>query len=145
MMLRRRRVPSQVNGSAKRPREFLYFQVHYQPRPGAKKSHLSAVQPKLIERLHDMIRRGYLIVSGSYPTSIGGMWLLRVKNRNEAERFVLDNPLVACNLVTYRLIELQDPIGVVVQQERDLIAEAAEKNPEKAAEKSEEKTEAKSE
>jgi hypothetical protein len=122
--LRRRRLirpaedPEPTVRVERRPREFLYFQVHYQPRPGARKSHLAAVQPKLIERLHDMIRRGQLVLGGSYPSSIGGVWLLKVRSRPEAERLVMDNPAVGCNLVTYRLVELQDPHGVVVQQER---------------------------
>ncbi|MFZ5434048.1 MAG: YciI family protein [Calditrichota bacterium] len=114
-----------------RPRDILYFQIHYQPRPGARKLHLSAVQHKLTERLQDMVRRGQLLLSGGYPTSIGGMWLLRVRSRAEAERLVLDNPAVSCNLVTYRIVELQEPMGVLVQQEREhlMAVEAAEKAP----------------
>lgn len=114
---RRRRLIRPVE---RRHREFLYFQVHYQPVPGARKTHLMAVQPKLTERIHEMIRRGQLLMCGSYPSSIGGMWLLRVRSHAEAERLVLDNPLVSCNLVKHRLVELMDPIGVVVHQERML-------------------------
>jgi len=108
-----------------RPRDILYFQIHFQARPGARKNHLAAVQPKLTERVHDMVRRGQLLISGGYPTSIGGMWLLRVKSRSEAERLVMDNPAVSCNLVTYRMVELQEPVGMVVLQERELIAAEA--------------------
>jgi len=114
---RRRRL---IRPIERRQREYLYFQVHYQPVPGARKAHLQAVQPKLIERIHDMIRRGQLLMCGTYPSSIGGMWLLKVKSHAEAERLVLENPAVSCNLVTHRLVELHDPIGVVVQQERGL-------------------------
>jgi uncharacterized protein YciI len=112
---RRRRL---VRATERRQREFLYFQVHYQPVPGARKAHLMAVQPKLIERLHDMIRRGQLLMCGTYPSSLGGMWLLKVRSHAEAQRLVLENPAVSCNLVTHRLLELHDPLGVVVQQER---------------------------
>jgi len=129
---RRRRIPSE-NNAPKRLREYLYVQIHYQPRPSARKNHLAAVQPKLTERLHDMVHRGQLLLCGGYPTSIGGMWLLRVKSRAEAERLVRDNPAVACNLVTYRIVELQDPLGIVVQQERELPAEAAAPNGDGAA------------
>ena len=113
--LRRRRLVRPVE---RRQREYLYYQVHYQPVPGARKSHLLAVQPKLTERLHDMIRRGQLLMCGSYPSSLGGMWLLKVRSHAEAQRLVLENPAVSCNLVTHRLQELHDPMGVVVQQER---------------------------
>jgi hypothetical protein len=113
--LRQRRLLRPVE---RRQREYLYYQVHYQPVPGARKAHLLAVQPKLIERIHDMIRRGQLLLCGTYPTSLGGMWLLKVKSHAEAERLVLENPAVSCNLVTHRLLELQDPIGVVVHLER---------------------------
>jgi len=115
---RRRRLIRTSRIPEKRQREYLYYQVHYQPVPGARKTHLQAVQPKLTERVYDMIRRGQLILCGGYPSSIGGMWLIRVKSHAEAERLVLENPAVSCNLVTHRLIELQDPMGVIVQQER---------------------------
>jgi hypothetical protein len=108
-----------VNGAPaeKRP-EYYYFQVHFQPVPGARKIHFGAIRPKLTERMHDMIRRGQLLMSGKYPSSIGGMWLLKVKSRSEAERLVMDNPAVACNLLTHRLIELEDPMGAITHQEK---------------------------
>lgn len=114
---RRRRL---IRPIERRQRDYLYYQVHYQPVPGARKAHLLAVQPKLTERIHDMVRRGQLLLCGTYPTSLGGMWLLRVKSHAEAERLVLENPLVSCNLVRHRLLELMDPTGIVVHQERTL-------------------------
>lgn len=116
-MMRRRRLIRPVE---RRQRDYLYYQVHYQPVPGARKAHLLAIQPKLTERIHDMVRRGQLLLCGTYPTSLGGMWLLRVKSHAEAERLVLENPAVSCNLVRHRLLELMDPTGIAVQQERTL-------------------------
>lgn len=113
------------NDTEKRPEHF-YYQVHFQPVPGARKIHFGAIRPKLTERMHDMIRRGQLLMSGGYPSSIGGMWLLKVKSRSEAERLVMDNPAVACNLLTHRLIELQDPMGAILHQERTHSAEPVE-------------------
>ncbi|HEY3295461.1 MAG TPA: hypothetical protein VGL38_08480 [bacterium] len=109
----------------KRP-EHLYFQVHFQPVPGARKTHFAAIRPKLTERMHDMIRRGQLLMSGGYPSSIGGMWLLKVKSRSEAERLVQDHPAVACNLLTHRLLELEEPMGAIIHQEKPAIAEPIE-------------------
>jgi uncharacterized protein YciI len=106
-----------ANGFAERRPEHMYYQVHFQPVPGARKTHFTAIRPKLTERMHEMIRRGQLLMSGGYPSSIGGMWLLKVKNRGEAERLVADNPAVACNLLKHRLIELQDPMGAVIREE----------------------------
>lgn len=100
-----------------RTRDFYYFQVHYSGVPGARKVHFAAIKPKLTERLQDMVRRGQLLLCGGYPMSIGGVWLLKVKNRGEAERLIQDNPAVTANLVTYRLVELQDPMGMVVREE----------------------------
>jgi len=120
----------EINGATtatpeRRP-EFYYFQVHFQPVPGARKVHFGAILPKLTERMHDMIRRGQLLMAGGYPSSIGGMWLLKVKSRGEAERLVLDNPAVACNLLTHRLIELQEPMGAIIHQEKVHTAEQIE-------------------
>jgi len=112
----RRNVANEATLERPRP-DHYYFQVHFQPVPGARKIHFGAIRPKLTERMQDMVRRGQLLMSGGYPSSIGGMWLLKVKSRSEAERLVMDNPAVACNLLKHRLIELQDPMGAVIHQE----------------------------
>jgi uncharacterized protein YciI len=96
---------------------YYYFQVHFSQVPGARKIHFNAIKPKLTERLQDMVRRGQLLLCGGYPMSIGGMWLLKVRTRSEAERLIQDNPAVAANLVTFRLVELQEPMGTVVREE----------------------------
>lgn len=105
-------------------REIFYYQVYFQPRPGARRNHLDAVQRKLTERLHVMVHRGQLLLSARFAKSLGGLWLLRVKSQAEAERLVLEHPAVACNLLTFRLVELEDPAGIVVKQEREIAAEA---------------------
>jgi hypothetical protein len=94
--------------------EPLYFQVHFQPVPGARKGLFTALQPQLAAQLQEMIREGQLLFSGGYPTSIGGMWLLKTKDRGEAERLVLAHPAVSGHLLTWRLLELQEPVGLVV-------------------------------
>lgn len=131
-LIRRRlplRRPLEENGEEPRvaqkvTREIFYFQAYFQPRPGARRNHLAAVQHKLTERLHDMVHRGQLLLCARYPNSLGGMWLLRVKSQAEAERLVKENPAVACNLLSYRLIELEEPAGIIVKQEREIAADA---------------------
>jgi hypothetical protein len=93
----------------------LYVQVHFQSVPGARRAHLDAVQPMITQHLHGMVHRGQLILSGGYPASLGGMWLLKVRSREEAERLVREHPAVAANLLTYRLQELQNPLGALLQ------------------------------
>jgi len=122
-VIRRRRVRPPRNDRP--PRDFYIFQVYFQARPGARRQHFEAVRPKITERLHDMIRRGQLILGGDYPSSTGGTWLLKVRSRSEAERLVMDHPAVGCSLLTYRLIELQDPMGAVLHQERETPPEPA--------------------
>jgi uncharacterized protein YciI len=111
------RAPEPARESEQRVYGYIYYQVHYAPIPGARKIHFNAIRPKLTERLQDMVRRGQLLICGGYPMSIGGMWLLKVKSRSEAERLIQDNPAVTANLVTFRLVELQEPMGAVVRED----------------------------
>lgn len=91
-----------------------YFQVHFQPIPGARKALFTALVPQLAEQVQAMIARGQLLFAGGYPTSIGGMWLLKTQSHAEAERLVLAHPAVSARLLTWRLLELQEPVGIVV-------------------------------
>ncbi len=119
--LPRRRASAARPGRGRAPMEAekphygpYYFQVHFQPVPGARKGLFTALQPQLGEHLREMMQAGQLLFSGGYPTSIGGMWLLKTKNRAEAERLVLAHPAVNGHLLTWRLLELQEPVGLVV-------------------------------
>lgn len=131
MPLRRRKPLPEPVAEVKRTPDHYYFQVHFQPVPGARKNHFDAIRPTLLERTHEMIRRGQLLFAGGYPSSIGGMWLLKVKTRSEAERLVLDHPAVACSLLTHKLIELQEPEGAIVSAERlqAVVSESSESEP----------------
>jgi hypothetical protein len=95
----------------------LYFQVHFQPVPGARKALFVALRPQLGDLQQEMIQRGQLLFSGGYPTSIGGMWLLKADNRAEAEKLVLAHPAVERQLLTWRLLELQEPQGAILAAE----------------------------
>ena len=118
---RRRPARARVSRNApaaepRRPGPF-YFQVHFQPIPGARKALFLALQPQLADHVQDMISRGQLLFAGGYPTSIGGMWLLKTDNRAEAEKLVLAHPAVSGHLLTWRLLELQEPLGSIVPQD----------------------------
>ena len=94
-----------------------FFQVHFAPMPGVKKKDYMAVRPALDELMHGMVRRGQLMMGGRYAMSVGGVWLLRVRNKNEAEKLVGENPIVQNNLVTYRISEIVEPLGMFAKNE----------------------------
>jgi hypothetical protein len=94
-----------------------YFQVHFTPLPSAKKKHYIAIQGAITECLQEMVRRGTLLFSGRYTASIGSEWLVKARNRHEVERLAMDHPAVKCNLITYRISELIDTIGVLSREE----------------------------
>jgi hypothetical protein len=52
-------------------------------------------------------------MGGRYAMSVGGVWLLRVKNKHEAERLASENPMVKNNLVTFRVGEIVEPTSSV--------------------------------
>jgi uncharacterized protein YciI len=93
-----------------------FYQVHFAPVPGATKKHYRAIQPAITERLHEMIRRGQLLMAGRYAETVGGEWLLRAKNKHEVERMAMDNPAVKCNLVTYKIREIVDVLGPLTRE-----------------------------
>jgi hypothetical protein len=94
--------------------DFYFVQVHFQPRPGARKTHFDNLLPQLSDLLQSMIRDGQLLLAGGYPSSIGGLWLLKVRTLAEAERLVQAHPAVVAQMLTYRLLDLQEPAGIVV-------------------------------
>lgn len=102
---------------------FIFFKAHFSPLPGARKFHYEAVLPELTQKLQEMVRRGQLILSGRYPSSLGGIWIFKAKNRQEAEKLVQENPAVKCNLLTYVLCELFEPLGQLTQYDAQVIKE----------------------
>ncbi|MBU0691471.1 hypothetical protein KKH18_06610 [bacterium] len=99
------------------PRGPVYVQVHFSGLPGATKKHLHAIKREITEKVQDMTRRGQLILSGRYLSSIGGVWLLKVKTFEEAQRLAKEHPGVKSNLLTYRCYILVENMGMVTRRE----------------------------
>jgi hypothetical protein len=95
----------------------FYVQVHFAATPGATKKHLDAIQREITEKTQDMTRRGILIIAGRYLSSVGGMWLLKVNTKEEAEKHAREHPAVKSNLVKFRLKYLQDPTGMLLRRD----------------------------
>jgi len=89
----------------------VFVQVHFSGLPGATKKHLLAIKREIVEKTQDMTRRGQLILAGRYLSSIGGVWLLKVKNFEEAQRLAKEHPAVKSNLLSYRAYILVDTMG----------------------------------
>jgi uncharacterized protein YciI len=94
-----------------------YVQVHFSGLPGATKKHLHAIKREITEKVQDMTRRGQLVLAGRYLSSIGGCWLLKVKNLEEAKRLAKEHPAVKSNLLTYRVNLLVETTGMVTRRE----------------------------
>ena len=112
--------PVMMRPSTTGPRTFrgpAYVQVHFSGLPGATKKHLHAIKREITEKVQDMTRRGQLILAGRYLSSIGGVWLLRVKNLEEAQRLAKEHPAVKSNLLTYRVYLLVDNMGMITRRE----------------------------
>jgi len=97
----------------------VYVQVHFSGLPGATKKHLGAIRREITEKIQDMTRRGQLIISGRYLSAIGGVWLLKVKNIEEAERLAKEHPGVKSNLLTYRTYILLETMGMVTRRDAE--------------------------
>jgi uncharacterized protein YciI len=97
----------------------VYVQVHFSGLPGATKKHLHAIKREITEKVQDMTRRGQLVISGRYLSSIGGVWLLKVKHIEEAQRLAKEHPAVKSNLLTFRVNLMVDTMGMVTRREVD--------------------------
>lgn len=51
---------------------------------------------------------GQLLVAGRYLSSVGGMWLLKVRSMGDAERIARDYPPVKKDYLTFRINVLVD-------------------------------------
>jgi uncharacterized protein YciI len=109
--------PPRRTFDADKPRGPVFVQVHFSGLPGATKKHLLAIKREIVEKTQDMTRRGQLILAGRYLSSIGGVWLLKVKNFEEAQRLAKEHPAVKSNLLSYRAYILVDTMGMFTRRE----------------------------
>lgn len=83
-------------------------QVHFAGQPGTTKRILNALRRDISEHLDALRAGGHLLAAGRYFSSVGGMWLLKVRHIPDAEKLVRDYPPVKQNLLTYRINVLVD-------------------------------------
>lgn len=99
-------------------------QVHFAGKPGTTKRILNALRRDIATYLDTLRGGGHLILAGRYFSSVGGIWLLKVRHIPEADKLVREYPPVKQELLTYRtnvLVDLdQVPAGLNKPNERTL-------------------------
>lgn len=98
-----------------RGRNGAFFQVYFTQLPSAKKRQYLAIGAPTTNYQQELARRGALLICGVFPTSFGGMWLLKAKSSDEAEKMAAEYPPVKCNLVKYKVNELINPMGAILR------------------------------
>lgn len=83
-------------------------QVHFAGIPGTTKRILNALRRESHEHLTALKNSGHLVLAGRYFSSVGGVWILKVRHIPDAEKLVREYPPVKQNLLTYRLNVLVD-------------------------------------
>ncbi len=89
-------------------RDGYVVQVHFAGRPGTTKRVMNALRRDVQEYLDALRTNNQLLVAGRYLSSVGGMWLLKVKTMGDAERVARDYPPVKKDLLTFRINVLVD-------------------------------------
>lgn len=104
----RRTLPESLDG--------YVVQVHFAGRPGTTKRVMNSLRNDS-QAYVDMLReKGQLLFSGRYLSSVGGMWLIKVRAMIEAEKLAHDYPPVKKDLLTFRINVLMDRDGVFSKQ-----------------------------
>ncbi len=104
----RRSLPESLDG--------YVVQVHFSGRPGTTKRNMNALRNDSQAYLDNLREKGQLLFSGRYLSSVGGMWLIKVRAMIEAEKIAHDYPPVKKDLLTFRLNVLMDRDGVFSRQ-----------------------------
>lgn len=91
-------------------------QVHFAGRPGTSKRIMNAQRRDIAAYLETLRNHGNLLACGRYLSSVGGMWLLKVKTLLDAERIAREYPPIKKDLLTFRLNVLVDTDGSLLKQ-----------------------------
>ncbi|NUO19422.1 hypothetical protein HUU59_08255 [bacterium] len=100
----RRSLPESLDG--------YVVQVHFAGRPGTTKRTMNSLRHDSQAYLDALREKGQLLYSGRYLSSVGGMWLIKVRAMIEAEKLAHDYPPVRKDLLTFRINVLMDRDGV---------------------------------
>ncbi|MBK6765364.1 MAG: hypothetical protein IPG71_03305 [bacterium] len=90
-------------------------QVHFAGRPGTNKRIMNALRREVAQYTDDLKMNNSLLASGRYLSSVGGMWLLKVKTLVDAEKIAREYPPVKRDLLTFRLNVLVDSDGSLLR------------------------------
>ncbi len=104
----RRSLPESLDG--------YVVQVHFAGRPGTTKRTMNSLRNDSQAYMDTLREKGQLLFSGRYLSSVGGMWLIKVRAMIEAEKLAHDYPPVRKDLLTFRLNVLMDRDGVFSKQ-----------------------------
>lgn len=104
----RNTIPESPNG--------YLVQVHFAGRPGTSKRVMNSLRRDIAAYLDSLKVQGQLLASGRYLSSVGGMWLLKVKTLMDAEKIAREYPPVKKDLLTFRLNVLVDSEGALLSE-----------------------------
>lgn len=104
----RRSLPESLDG--------YVVQVHFAGRPSTTKRIMNSLRHDSQAYLDTLREKGQLLFAGRYLSSVGGMWLIKVRAMIEAEKLAHDYPPVKKDLLTFRLNVLMDRDGVFEKQ-----------------------------
>jgi uncharacterized protein YciI len=90
-------------------------QVHFAGRPGTDKRTMNSQRRDIAQYIENLKNHGQLLAAGRYLSSVGGMWLLKVKTLIDAEKIAREYPPVKKDLLTFRINVLVDSDGALLQ------------------------------
>ncbi|MCB9357500.1 MAG: hypothetical protein H6505_02915 [Calditrichaeota bacterium] len=91
-------------------------QVHFAGKPGTSKRIMNSQRREIHDYLDALKKNGTLLASGRYLSSVGGMWLLKVKTLSDAEKIARGYPPVKKEMLTFRLNILMDTEGELLNK-----------------------------
>lgn len=90
-------------------------QVHFAGRPGTDKRTMNSQRRDIVQYIDNLKNHGQLLAAGRYLSSVGGMWLLKVKTLIDAEKIAREYPPVKKDLLTFRINVLVDTDGALLR------------------------------
>ncbi len=104
-----------TRGTIPESRDGYVVQVHFAGRPGTTKRIMNSLRREIHDYLETLRDNGQLLIAGRYLSSVGGMWLLKVKTMGDAEKIARDYPPVIKDFLTFRLNVLVDADNTMLQ------------------------------
>ncbi|MCB1060088.1 MAG: hypothetical protein KDB65_07645 [Calditrichaeota bacterium] len=109
-------------GTIPESKDGYVVQVHFAGRPATTKRLMNTLRRDIQAYLDALRSSGQLLIAGRYLSSVGGMWLLKVRTMGDAERIARDYPPIKKDYLTFRINVLVDTDNVLmtsISHERD--------------------------